>query len=184
MVLGWRGQVHYKLGQAPVHAMSDAWEKRMSEASNRVTIVVAVIGVIGTIGAAVIGNWDKIFPPTAPARKVEPVSLKTPPAQAIPNISGVWRDVEYPDNGSQLSQDGSRVRFTRWGVLPNGDRFESSGSGTVNGQGFISDYSARYRSGATSTGSCSGTVSTDGKHMKLTCNDSLLRTFSLSAIHQ
>jgi hypothetical protein len=34
----------------------------MSRSSHRVAIVVAVIGVIGTIGAALIGNWDKIFP--------------------------------------------------------------------------------------------------------------------------
>ena len=33
----------------------------MSQTSHRVAIVVAVIGVIGTIGAALIGNWDKIF---------------------------------------------------------------------------------------------------------------------------
>jgi hypothetical protein len=36
----------------------------VSESSHRVAIVVAVIGVVGTIGAALIGNWDKMFPPT------------------------------------------------------------------------------------------------------------------------
>ena len=156
----------------------------MSDTSNRVTIVVAIIGVVGTIGAAVIGNWDKIFPPPALPKKIETVSAKTPTARAVSNISGVWRDVEYPSNSSQLSQDGNRVHFTRRGVLPNGVRFESSGSGTATGQSFNSDYSARYSSGATSMGNCSGTMSIDGKFMKLTCSDSLLQTFSLSAIRQ
>jgi hypothetical protein len=31
---------------------------------DRIAIVVAVIGVIGVLGAALIGNWDKIFAPS------------------------------------------------------------------------------------------------------------------------
>jgi hypothetical protein len=156
----------------------------MAEPSSRAAIVIAMIGVIGTIGAAVIGSWDKIFPPPAASQQIEPVSPKPPPIQGIPSISGAWRDVEYPGNGSQFSQDGNQFHFTRWGALPNGDQFESSGSGALTGQSFSGNYSAKYRSGATSTGSCSGTVSTDGTHMKLICTDSLLSTFPVSAIRQ
>jgi hypothetical protein len=101
-----------------------------------------------------------------------------------PNISGFWRDVEYPSNGSQISQDGHRFTFKRWGALPNGDRFDVFGSGTVTGQSYNSNYDAAYRSGRTSTGSCSGTVSTDAMHIRGTCSDTLWGTFPLFAIRQ
>ncbi len=42
---------------------------------HRTAIVVAVIGVVGTLGAALIGNWDRIFPPKPP------VSVDSPPLQ-------------------------------------------------------------------------------------------------------
>ena len=100
------------------------------------------------------------------------------------HIGGVWRDGEYPNNGSQITQDGTSFRFTRWGVLPNGIRFESSGGGTIAGQHYTSSYSARYQSGATSEGDCSGTVSPDGLRMALNCRDSLFGTFPLTAIRQ
>jgi hypothetical protein len=99
-------------------------------------------------------------------------------------ISGVWRDGNYPNNGSQVTQHGNSFSFTRWGVLPNGIRFESSGSGTIVGQRFTSRYNARYQSGDTSAGDCSGTVSTDGLRMELTCRDSLLGIFPVTAIRQ
>lgn len=34
----------------------------MAQSNNRTQIIVAIIGVIGVLGAALIGNWDKIFP--------------------------------------------------------------------------------------------------------------------------
>jgi FKBP-type peptidyl-prolyl cis-trans isomerase len=101
-----------------------------------------------------------------------------------PHIAGAWRDGEYPNNGSQIAQDGNRVRFTRWGILPNGVRFEASGSGTIAGRNYTSSYSARYESGATSAGDCSGTVSPDGMRMALNCRDSLLGTFPVTALRQ
>ena len=101
-----------------------------------------------------------------------------------PYIGGIWRDVEFPNNGSQITQDGNRVRFTGWGVLPNGNRFESSGSGTVDGHNYTSSYGARYASGATSAGNCKGTVSPDGLRMELNCSDSLLGALRLTAIRQ
>ncbi len=38
-----------------------------------VEIVIAIIGVLGTIGAAIVGNWDKIIAP-----KITPISTATP----------------------------------------------------------------------------------------------------------
>jgi hypothetical protein len=32
----------------------------------RVSIIVAIIGLVGVVGAAVISNWDKLFPPSTP----------------------------------------------------------------------------------------------------------------------
>jgi hypothetical protein len=153
----------------------------MSESNHRIAIVVAVIGVIGTLGAAFIANWDKIFlPAPQPPPKIDSRS----PTQPIPNLSGVWHDSNYPSNGSQITQDGNNVHFTRWGVLPNGIRFESSGSGAITGQRYTSNYNANYQSGVTSTGHCSGTVSPDGMRMELNCRDSLLGDFPVTSIRQ
>jgi hypothetical protein len=153
----------------------------MLQSNQRIAIVVAVIGVIGSLGAAFVANWDKFFVPSPqPPPKIDSRS----PAESIPNLSGLWRDSNDPNNGSQISQDGNRVHFTRWGVLPNGMRFESSGSGVITGHGFTSNYNAKYQSGATSTGDCSGTVSPDGTRMELNCSDSLLGAFSGTAIRQ
>ena len=161
----------------------------MPESSHRVAIVVAVIGVIGTLGAALIANWDRIFAPSPkpPSGIDSPRGTQTeprPPAERIPNLRGVWLDSNYPSNGSQITQDGNSFQFTRWGVLPNGTRFESVGSGTITGQRFTSNYKAKYQSGATSAGDCSGTVSLDGMRMDLNCRDSLLGAFPVTAIRQ
>jgi len=99
-------------------------------------------------------------------------------------ISGVWRDSNYPANGYQVTQNGSSFSLTGWGVLPDGNRFQSSGSGTLAGQRYTSQYNARYQTGQTSRGDCSGTVSTDARRIQLTCRDSLLGTFPLAAIRQ
>jgi hypothetical protein len=125
--------------------------------------------------------------PREEAEKTQASADRIAPERAVDttaHIAGVWRDGEYPDNGSQITQDGTNFRFTRWGVLPNGVRFESSGSGTIAGQHYTSRYSARYQSGATSAGDCSGTVSPDGLRIALNCRDSLLGTFPLTAIRQ
>jgi hypothetical protein len=116
------------LGPGPVAAgVTQRWEC-MPESSQRIAIVVAVIGVIGTLGAALIGNWDKIVAPSPqrPPKIDSPQNTRSeprPPAETVPNIGGVWRDSDSPSNGSQITQDGDRFHFTRWGVLPNGTRF-------------------------------------------------------------
>ena len=176
----------------------------MADSSPRIAIAVAVIALVGTLGAALIANWDKIFEPSPrPAPRVEssqparneprpleepaPRTTPTEPrpsAEAVPSIVGVWRDSNYPGNGSRITQDGNRFRFTRWGVLPNGTQFESSGSGTITGRRFTSSYTARYQNNATSAGDCSGTVSPDGTRMDFSCNDSLLGTFPVIAVRQ
>jgi hypothetical protein len=38
----------------------------MADANPRTALVVAIIGLVGTLGAALITNWTKIFPTTAP----------------------------------------------------------------------------------------------------------------------
>lgn len=153
----------------------------MLESNQRIAIAVAVIGVIGTLGAAIIANWDKIF---VPSPKLQPNIASYPSAEPIPNLAGLWVDSNYPSNGSQITQDGNSVHFTRWGVLPNGIRFESSGSGSITGRRFTNTYTATYQSGATSTGDCSGTLSPDGTRIELNCRDSRLGAFPVTAIRQ
>jgi hypothetical protein len=124
-------------------------------------------------------------PSVEPARRAESRASKPLPAPAhVPSITGTWRDSDNPGSGSQVTVEGNGFRFTRWGVLPNGVRFEAQGSGTLTGQRFTSTYRARYQSGDSSTGSCAGTVSADGQRMEMSCRDSLLGTFPVTALRQ
>ncbi len=106
------------------------------------------------------------------------------PAESILDIKGVWRDSNYQSNLSHINQDGNSFNFQRRGVLPNGTRFESVGSGTITGHRFTSHYKATYQGGVTSVGDCSGTVSPDGMRMEIICSDSLLGPFSSPAFRQ
>lgn len=158
----------------------------MSDANHPIAIVVAVIGVLGTLGAALIGNWETLFPPSSgplsETRFPEATGIgASPSAGRPPNIAGLWRDRDDPRNRSQVIQEGDTFRFTRWGVLPNGVEFSSSGSGTINGRQLASRYDTRYHSGTTSAGECWGMVSANGARLELTCRDSLFGTFPLVA---
>jgi hypothetical protein len=173
----------------------------MADSSHRVTIAVALIGVMGTLGAAVIANWDEIFsrspqapvPPVPPApaasapaqpyREAEPaprpVTKSTQPVRASPTlqVAGLWRDADNPANGTKIDQDGNRLQFTRAGILPDGVRFESAGTGALLESRITLRYVARYQTGSTSTGECSGSVSPGATQITLNCADSLHGTF-------
>ncbi len=179
-----------------------------SKPSHIVLIIVAVIGVAGTLGAAFIANWDKLFPNRSNNSNIQ--SVRSTPTEATPNqtgysspratpsekvplrdeaedtpdIIGIWVDRGASQNVSTVVQNGSSFRFTRRGVLPNGVRFESQGSGEISGREFRSTYSSQYFNGATSEGECSGIVSVDGNRMELSCSDSLMGTFPVVAIRQ
>jgi hypothetical protein len=51
--------------------------------NHRVAITIAVIGVLGTLGAALIGNWDKIF------SSESPTSTRPRPTQSHPQPSAI-----------------------------------------------------------------------------------------------
>jgi hypothetical protein len=123
-------------------------------------------------------------PSVDPARAESRASRPLPPPARAPSITGTWRDSDNPGSGSQVTVEGNGFRFTRWGVLPNGVRFEAQGSGTLTGQQFTSTYRARYQSGDLSTGTCAGAVSADGQRMEMSCRDSLLGTFPVTAFRQ
>jgi hypothetical protein len=59
----------------------------MPEQSSRITIVVALITLAGTLGAALIANWDKLFPRSqaAVAPAPAPAPSPTPTATAVPS---------------------------------------------------------------------------------------------------
>jgi hypothetical protein len=161
----------------------------MAESNPRVAIIVAVVGVLGTLGTALIANWDKIFLPSQQphARHDAPQPTRPDPrthTEPTLNISGIWYDTNYPNISAQITQNGDSFHFTRRGALPNGIGFESSGRGTIVGQRYSSSYSARYQTGVTSTGDCSGTVSVDGARLEISCRDSLLGTFPVTAVRQ
>lgn len=55
-----------------------------TQSNHRVPIAIAIIGVVGTLGAALIANWDKIFPPPPqPVSTVAPAVTPVGPA-ALP----------------------------------------------------------------------------------------------------
>jgi hypothetical protein len=170
----------------------------MADSSHRVTIAVAIIGVIGTLGAALIANWEKIFP-RAPEALVKPSPRPEEPVPAVrradpaprpvdganqpvradpmPQIAGLWRDADNPNNGTKIAQDGARLQFTRAGILPDGMRFESAGTGSVLASRITLKYVTRYQTGSASTGECSGSVSPGARQITLNCADSLYGTF-------
>lgn len=169
----------------------------MAEGSHRVTVIVALIGLLGTLGAALLGNWDRVFPRAAPAAAMpasgpgagstegdgSPVPADerrtTPtPASTTVSIAGVWSDRLYPGITSRISQRGARFDFVRGGPLPDGGgRFESEGSGRIDGSRVESRYRTRYADGTASSGSCLGTVDLAGTRMDLFCDDTLLGSF-------
>lgn len=174
----------------------------MGDSASRPIVVAALIGLVGTLGAALIANWNNFAPaarvpqPVQETRPARPDAAPTPGALGsatprdrpekreapdVPDIAGVWVDTGRPVNRSEISQEGRDFTFTRQGVLPDGQRFESRGSGRLKGTEVTARYTARYGSGVTSTGSCSGTASSNGMRMELTCEDSLLGTFTGSS---
>jgi len=76
--------------------------------NSRILIVVAVIGLTGTLGAALIANWDKFFPPQTPSGHPADVDATTESRSLTPDenpgmrpsaptgltIAGVRRDAE------------------------------------------------------------------------------------------
>ena len=161
------------------------------------------IATLVLIALIVVANWPSIVVvptpvatapnPVAPPANSAPAAANpvsaVPPAYSAPsptavNITGVWRDINYAGVIDQVMQDGRSLRLKRWGVLPNGIGFESTGEGTIEGTHISHRYSTRYQTGAVSTGSCTGTAAADGSRIEGTCIDSLLGTIPVVTVRQ
>jgi hypothetical protein len=104
------------------------------------------------------------------------IAAKTATEAAEPsvNIAGAWRDnwgIRY-----DVEQEGHAFRFSASGPSCRpGYKFNSSGSGTIDGAGAKSSYSSdhedSYNSQFQSYGSCRGTLLANGTTMKSTCED-------------
>lgn len=99
-----------------------------------------------------------------------------------PGISGTWRDANDPANVTRITQDGDRFEFSRTGIV-NGVRFESSGTGLKINGSYRSEYRTAYQNGLTSSGSCSGMSPREGV-LVTDCTDTILGRFSLSSIRE
>jgi len=164
---------------------------------HKTQIIVALIALIGVLGGALITNWDKFFPPTPgqvlrqnqePRQKsAETSSTRTDRAESVPtpspfpaaaaiNISSAWLD--NWGTRSQVTQQGETFQFTSWGVGCQG-AFQSSGSGTIKGNRTESTYQSTH-----SHGSCTGTVSQNGRQLTQTCTDSVCGQFQSVAMRQ
>src|SRR6476661_2011661 len=78
-----------------------------SDGSRSVTIVVALIGVGGVIGAAVISNWDKLFP-KATTQNVESRPEQPKGVSGVPADQQVVRQNPTPGSNSE-NQDSVQV---------------------------------------------------------------------------
>ena len=122
-------------------------------------------------------------PPPLETAPTTPIVVPPAATQVIPKIAGLWHDGDNPSNVSRITQNGTSFTFQRSGVLPDGTQFKANGSGTISGLQFKSSYEATwyqpwYQTSFKSRGDCSGSVSADGMHMQLDCNDSHIGRFS------
>lgn len=127
------------------------------QSSARLQIVIAVIGLLGVLGAALIGNWDKIFPPGsqavvspspspgAPAAKPLQVRVKAPNTNTergtVPISVEVLTGPDNPVAGAQVRIDVGGGSFRK-----SGQRISE---GYTNPHGFFAD---RWTSPAGSAG--------------------------------
>lgn len=130
------------------------------------TVIAAVTGLIVALRDG--GDRSPAPAPTVPAASSRQTVIPT----GQPDLSGTWRD----NWGTiyQLTQDGPSLRFTAQGTSCRGVPFNSSGSGTVIGN----QVETSYQSSVASRGTCSATVSPDGRQMTSRCTDSLCGTFA------
>jgi hypothetical protein len=152
-------------------------------------LIVAVIGLLGTLGAATIANWDKIAGrPKEPSPKHLVSDDEDPPSPTINkkkraiDVTGTWRDPNYPSNYSRITQDEENIRFDGAGATIQGIGFRTSGAGTLSGLSLSLEYATVYQTGQQAQGTCSGTVSSSASQMTLRCTDPLFGKFVLSSV--
>jgi hypothetical protein len=69
----------------------------MADSGSRTTIIIAVLSLTGVLGAAVISNWDKIFPPSPDGRsQVGPPGLTPLPSSPSGGADSPKSVVEEP----------------------------------------------------------------------------------------
>jgi hypothetical protein len=135
------------------------------------------------LATAAVTKWDPSA--TASYQAAEPrfgdapsnaAELKTATKGAAPsvNIAGPWRDnwgIRY-----DVEQEGRAFRFSASGPsCRQGYKFNSSGSGTIDGasanSNYSSDHEGSYNSTFQSSGSCQATLFANGTTIKSTCDD-------------
>ena len=146
-------------------AQADVKWKEVREVSKkldsaRLQIVLAIIGLLGVVGAAVIGNYDKIFPPPPPP-PIIPLNPPTPPIPPIPKEMQVGVNApntntvggSIPIRVEVLSAPGNPISGAQVRIEVGGGSFGNSGhritEGYTNVHGFFAD---RWTSPAGSAG--------------------------------
>jgi hypothetical protein len=155
--------------------------------NGKIQIIVAVIGLVGALGAAYINlvGTEKLENNTDKHNNTNSYDRNNSSREKqnqIPDIDGYWRDSIYPSNTSKIRQNGNIYSFSADGFL-NGIKFTSSGNGTITGNIITSKYRTRYLNGSSSTsGACSGTISSDTMRIVMSCRDQYLGTYPLTSI--
>ena len=131
-------------------------------------------------GATAPPTAASLAPQPPEPRPSSPPAAAEAPGVAPVNLNGVWREV-YPNPGTltQTIQEGTTFRFTVRGTVL-GVPFQSTGRGTIRGR----QLESTYQSTTPSTGSCTGTVSADGRQVTSTCKDSIYGQFETSGVRQ
>ncbi len=126
------------------------------------TVVISLIILAATNSTTSSGSTDDSTT-ASPTYSSEPLSTPTI------DLSGTWRDVF--GGTSQITQTGETFQMTSSGTACRG-RYVSSATGTISGTRIDLMYQSTY-----SRGQCSGSVSSDGVRVTLTCTDSACGQF-------
>ena len=171
----------------PEESKQSWWQTLPGTLTAAGALLTAVTGLI----IALRHEEPKPVPAPAPATTVAPqqgpqdqppavpnsTSVK-PQVPETPNIAGTWRD--NWGNRSLVTQDGATYHFQAEGRSCTGRYFRSEGSGSISGNAVHSD----YQSTLPSQGSCSGTLSANGRELSSTCTDSACGTFVTNSVRE
>ncbi len=124
-------------------------EANLKSKEMSITIIVAIIGLCGVFGAAVINNWDKLFPtPTPP-----------PPTQISPTISPTITSTIPPASGSSSGPastcNGANVGGACWYFGPE----NASCTAVCSSHGGYSDATKSYAGSSGSASNCQNVIS-------------------------
>ncbi len=148
-------------------------QTKASQAWSIYLVIGLVVLVVGTvvISLIILAATDSTTPSTSnhDSATASPTYASEPSPSPVIDLSGKWRDVF--GGTSQITQTGETFQMTANGTSCKG-RYVASATGSINGTRIDLIYESTY-----SRGQCSGSVSSDGVRVTITCTDSACGQF-------